>query len=100
VARRGQAARVGSFVVLAAIREEEEQKEWVRLGVTVSRRVGKATTRNRVKRRIREWFRYQRPLMKSNLDIVVVARRTAAQISQSETIRVLDEGIRAIGAVL
>ena len=99
VARCGQSARLGSFVVLVAPHGAGDENKRVRLGVTVSRRVGNAITRNRVKRRIREWFRHQRQWMKSDLDIVVIARQTAAKISQRETIRVLDEGIRAIGAI-
>ena len=98
VMRHGQAARVGSFVVLAAMRQEKSQGERVRLGLIVSRRVGKAVSRNQVKRRIREWFRHQRSLMKGNLDIVVVARHTAAGISEREMIKTLDEGVRAVGA--
>ncbi len=50
-----------------------------RLGLTVSRKVGRAVERNRVKRRVREIFRLQ----KSNLpeaDIVVVATPGAAQL--------------------
>jgi len=100
VTRHGQAARLASFVVLAADREESDGRGRVRLGITVSRRVGNATTRNRVKRRIREWFRHQRPRMSSNLDIVVIARRTAAEISQQETIQALNKGSRAVEAMM
>ena len=48
-----------------------------RLGITVSRRVStKAVRRNRLKRRIRESFRYhKRPL--AGLDLVVIARHEA-----------------------
>ncbi|MBW1687038.1 MAG: ribonuclease P protein component, partial [Deltaproteobacteria bacterium] len=53
VTRYGQVARLESFVVLAVVREANDEKDRVRLGVTASRRVGNATTRNRVKRRIR-----------------------------------------------
>ena len=98
VAEEGRAARVGNFVVVAAMREEENPGDRVRLGVTVSRRVGNAVTRNQLKRRIREWFRQQRRGIKGNLDIVVIARRSAAGISQGETIERLEKGIRALGA--
>ena len=49
-----------------------------RLGITVSRRVGNAVVRNRVKRSIREWFRQFRSSLDQNIDIVVVARGGAA----------------------
>lgn len=50
-----------------------------RLGLAVSRQVGKAVVRNRVKRRLREIFRHARPAFPVVMDVVVVARPTAAQ---------------------
>ena len=55
-----------------------------RLGITVSRKVGNAVVRNRFKRRTREWFRSQRSLLNPELDLVVIARRSAGQMSFSE----------------
>jgi ribonuclease P protein component len=45
-----------------------------RLGITVSRKVGKAHVRNRVKRLVREAFRRHRGEMPRGLDLVLVAR--------------------------
>ena len=61
------------FTVYAARRETGD----ARLGITVSRRVStKAVQRNRLKRRVRESFRYhKRPL--AGLDLVVIARQEA-----------------------
>ena len=52
-----------------------------RLGVTVSRKVGNAVVRNRVKRRIREWFRRDGQTLVAGRDIVVIARSSAAGLS-------------------
>ena len=52
----------------------------VRLGVTVSRRVGNAVNRNKVKRLIREFFRVNR-FNFENKDYSVIARANAASIS-------------------
>ena len=46
-----------------------------RLGVTVSRKIGKAVVRNRVKRRIREIFRTRLQASRSGIDLVVNAKR-------------------------
>lgn len=45
-----------------------------RLGITVSRKVGKAVVRNRVKRLVREAFRRNRGALPTGLDLVLVAR--------------------------
>ncbi len=46
-----------------------------RLGVTVSKKVGRAHTRNRVKRWVREAFRRHKTQMPAGLDVVLVARQ-------------------------
>lgn len=52
----------------------------LRLGVTVSRRVGDSVRRNRVKRLVREVFRRNRALFPAACDVVVVARVGAATL--------------------
>jgi len=51
-----------------------------RLGITVPARVGSAVVRNRVKRRLREVFRLQRPLLAPGWDIVLNPRERVAQV--------------------
>lgn len=45
-----------------------------RLGITVSRKVGKAVVRNRIKRLVREAFRRNRETLPEGIDLVLVAR--------------------------
>lgn len=63
-----------------------------RLGVTVSRKVGGAVVRNRLKRWIRECWRRRRPEPSADpaLDVVVVARPAAAQAAHPAICREID----------
>ncbi len=60
--------------------------ERTRLGVTVSRKVGRAVTRSRVKRYLREYFRLNKHDIKRNLDINIIAKKAAAGLSSDQTI--------------
>ena len=99
VVKSGKRGTSGSLVVViasrlrATVREPDENRR--RLGVTVSKRVGNAVIRNRLKRCIREWFRHAREGLPDGSDIVVIARRTARDLSGSEVAAILDGMIRA-----
>ena len=53
----------------------------VKLGLAVSRQVGNAVARNRVKRQVREWFRRSRRALPEGTDWVVIARKGAAALT-------------------
>jgi ribonuclease P protein component len=55
-----------------------------RLGLSVSRRVGNAVTRNAVRRRLREVFHSALPEIPGDLDLVVSARPAAAEAALAE----------------
>lgn len=52
----------------------------MRLGITVSRKVGNAVIRNRLKRRLREYFRRNLRPLEAFLDISIVAKRQAGSL--------------------
>ena len=62
----------------------ENQEEYNRVGFTVSKKVGKATVRNRVKRRMKESYRLRHHHVKLGYDVVFIARDTAADSSLAE----------------
>ncbi len=66
----------------------------VALGLSVSRRVGNAVVRNRVKRRVREWFRRNRAALPPGADVVVIARRGAAHRQGPQLARELAQLVR------
>jgi len=86
VQRAGSRCQTAHFAVYM-MRTEETRSP--RLGITVSRRIGGAVMRNRIKRRVRECFRTRlRPAIPDGSDLLVIARTGAARL---ETHAILEE---------
>ena len=86
MAQQGRRASSNAFVVLVASRADAGAP---RLGITASRKVGGSVVRNRIKRRIREWFRRGRQQLTQAVDVLVIVRRAAAELESTELNRLL-----------
>ena len=87
-----------SFVLLVADQRNGHPEAAPRLGLTVSRRVGGAVVRNRVKRRLREWFRRHRDECPKGKDLVIIARPAAAAAHADELARELSASFARLSA--
>jgi ribonuclease P protein component len=74
----GRKLHTDSFLVFVRARADSVDRP-ARLGVTVSKKVGGAIERNRVKRLVREAFRRQKALFPTGHDVVFVAKRSAVE---------------------
>jgi ribonuclease P protein component len=80
------------FLVVAA----PNGRLYDRLGLAVSRRVGGAVKRNRVRRLLRESFRRLERPRGPGVDLVVVARATLAGLGQAEVDREFRDRVRRV----
>src|SRR6516225_1563025 len=64
-----------------------------RLGLSVSRKVGGAVERNRVKRLLREAFAKVEPELRGGHDLVVVARPPACELAEREGLSGMDAAL-------
>ena len=99
-AAKGARAPSGAFVVQARQRAEDNPEGGpVRVGFTVSRQVGNAVERNRVRRRLREMVRLGPPAaLRPGHDYVLIGRRAALAADFADLTRQFDAAIRRIHA--
>lgn len=75
---------VGRAFVCYGLRREGQGRKF---GLAVSRKVGSAVTRNRVKRYLREYYRTHRAQVDDDTHVVIVARPSAAELSYDQCSR-------------
>ena len=78
VEKQGRKMSSSHFIVFAM---KQENQNSAKLGITVSKRVGNAVTRNHVKRLVREVFRTNQAVLPAFMDTVVIAKARAKDIA-------------------
>jgi len=74
--REGKRYQTAHFVVIVS-----PGRDYSRLGLTVSRKVGNAVCRNQLKRWLRELFKKRYKLFEQVADISIIAKRRAGSLS-------------------
>ncbi len=95
VFKKGQRLPGRYFVCYLARQEERDCK----LGMAISRKVGNAVVRNRIKRYLREFFRTNKSRFPSAIQMVVVARPAAAELGYHECEMAIGKLLRRGGAL-
>ena len=83
-----QGTRVYTDCFIAIVLKETAQNN--RIGITVSKKVGNAVERNRIKRIIREYFRHNKQNISGPEDINIIGRKGLTSLSNKQIIKKLD----------
>ena len=95
-AATGVKAPAAAFVLQARRRDDDGP---VRIGFTVSKKVGNAVERNRVRRRLREIVRLSAAArMRRGHDYVLIGRRAALELPFERMIEEFDRTLRRVHA--
>ena len=63
---------------------EKNTKDVFKFGLSVGKKIGNAVTRNAIKRKIRQSLLELKPMIKADIDFIVIARPPTAEMSTEE----------------
>lgn len=95
IRRRGRSAN-GPLLALYVL---PVRSPGIRVGFSVSKKVGKAVVRNRVKRLMREAVRHTLHEIRPGQDLVFIARPAASEASYAEICTAVSAALRRTGAI-
>ncbi|RAV19528.1 ribonuclease P protein component [Paenibacillus contaminans] len=81
VYRRGKSVANQQFVLYAMAQPKQEH---FRLGVSVSKKIGNAVVRNRIRRMMKEIVRLHIPEIDGGVDFIIIARKPAADLEYAQ----------------
>jgi ribonuclease P protein component len=79
VSKMGRKVHTPHFIVLVL----PDHEQLTRLGITASRKIGNAVSRNRIKRLLREFFRCYYFQLHEHISISIIAKRGAEKLDQA-----------------
>ncbi len=85
---------------LLVVQAAANRRDTVRVGVVVSKRLGKAVRRNRIRRLIREAVRVLCRRLRSGWDLVIIARSRMTEARFAEVQAALEEALTRAGLLL
>ena len=87
LSKQGKKVYTDCFLALVSVGEAHNN----RIGITVSKKVGNAIERNRIKRIIREYFRHNKENIPGPKDINIIARKGLASLANRQIFEKLDK---------
>ena len=93
--KKGKSVVLPYLIVYA----KKNGQSYNRLGITASKKIGKAVVRNRAKRRIRELYRTNIGKLKSGFDFVIVARSKTAYVDYASLSSAFMSAVEELGVL-